>query len=188
MASQPSPDAALRLRALTHPLRWKLLDLVTSEGSATVTRCSQALGESTASCSYHLSILGKYGYLQQITDAPGREKPWTLLERTQDLSPQGPDVEDRLVSEAAMETFLDHEFDRTKTRYRLRDNEPEEWADASTIAGSTMWVTPEELQEITDALVTLIHRHERRTENARLRPEGAREARVFISTSVRPRQ
>ena len=59
----PGPQSrdALTLRALTHPLRWKLLDLIGSELSATATRCAEVLGESVASCSYHLGILAKYG-------------------------------------------------------------------------------------------------------------------------------
>ena len=179
-------DSATRLRALAHPLRWKLLDLVSSEGEATATRCSQVLGESVASCSYHLGILGKYGYLQQVTDTPGREKPWRPLERTQNLSAQGPELEDQLASEAAVEAFLDHEFERIKARQRLRAGEPTAWRKASRVGGSSMWVTAEELQAITEALTPLLHRYEERAEDPSQRPPGAREARVFFSTSVQP--
>jgi hypothetical protein len=179
-------DSAKRLRALAHPLRWKLLDLVSTEGQATATRCSQVLGDSVASCSYHLGILGKYGYLQQVTDTPGREKPWRSLERTQDLSARGPELEDELASEAAIETFLNHEFERIKARHRLRASEPAEWRNASRLGGSSMWVTATELQAITDALIPLLHRYEERAEDPSQRPPDAREARVFFSTSVQP--
>jgi hypothetical protein len=39
------------LRALAHPLRWRLIDLIDSEATATATRCAEILGESVASCS-----------------------------------------------------------------------------------------------------------------------------------------
>jgi hypothetical protein len=48
-----SSPVALRLRALAHPLRWKLFDIVFREGTATATRCAELTGESVASCSYH---------------------------------------------------------------------------------------------------------------------------------------
>jgi hypothetical protein len=66
------------LRALAHPLRWQLIDLLDSTGQATATQCADALGETVASCAYHLSILGKYGYARQVTGHAGREKPWEL--------------------------------------------------------------------------------------------------------------
>src|SRR5207248_1770299 len=67
MADSSASPAALRLRALAHPLRWKLFDIVFREGTATATRCAELTGESGASCSYHLNILGKYGYIEQLT-------------------------------------------------------------------------------------------------------------------------
>src|SRR5580700_3772892 len=69
-------NEAMRLRALAHPIRWKLIDVLGSELSATATRCAEVTGESVASCSYHLGILAKYGYIELVPDQPGRETPW----------------------------------------------------------------------------------------------------------------
>lgn len=180
------PESAKRLRALAHPLRWKLIDVVSSEGEATVSRCSEVLGESVATCSYHLSILGKYGYLEQVRDRPGRERPWRSVGEGQTLGPQGPEPEDQLASEAAVAAFLTHEFERMRSRHTTRSNEPPEWVAASNLAGSTVWVTAEELQEIARVFRAELDRYDGRSPE--LRPEGAREARVFFSTSVRPRR
>ncbi len=174
----------IALRALAHPLRWKLIDLLGSEGSATATRCAEALGESVASCSYHLGILGKYGYIELVPDQPGREKPWRLTSYRQDLSARGSGIETELASEAATEAFLEHEFARTKHQLRHRSLEPAEWREASMLSGATLWVTAEELHEISELLSQIVGRHEERLENPGLRPEGAREARVFVSASV----
>jgi hypothetical protein len=179
--------AALRLRALAHPLRWKLLDLLSSEGSATATRCAGVLSESVASCSYHLGILGKYGYIEPVPGTSGREKPWRPASSSQDLTP-GPDAspEEELAAEAAAEAFLEHEAERMKTRLRRVGLEPPEWRAASIASGSTMHVTASELREIRDELMTVLLRYQDRDEDPRLRPPGAREARVFFSTSVNP--
>src|SRR5580704_3165289 len=96
-ASPPEPKA---LRALAHPIRWKLIDLLDSEDTATATRCSEVLGESVASCSYHLGILGKYGYTEMVPDQPGREKPWRLTSTRQELSAEPDDEAGSLAAEA----------------------------------------------------------------------------------------
>lgn len=187
--TDPEPTtraSAQRLRALAHPLRWKLLDVLSSEGEATATRCSQLLGESVASCAYHLGILGKYGYLERVPDVAGRERPWREIDERQDLSPASAELEDQLASEAAFETFLDHEFEQMKARLRAQGTEPEEWVRASASGGSTMWVTADELAVIKDEMMALLLRHKERSTDPSLRPDGARHARVFFSTSVRP--
>lgn len=71
------------LRALAHPLRWKLIDVLEREGDATATRCAELTGESVASCAYHLGILAKYGYVEASPGRTGREKPWRLTGQEQ---------------------------------------------------------------------------------------------------------
>lgn len=182
---QPSKEA-VRLRALAHPLRWRLMEVIDSEGTATATRCSQVLGESVASCGYHLGILGKYGYLEQVSDSPGRERPWRAIDRNLDLSPPGPGADDELASEAVTQAFLEVELDQIRTRQRRKNAEPPEWAAATAVGGSTIWVTADELREIRDELLALLQRYQARSVEARLRPVGARPSRLFFSTSVRP--
>lgn len=177
---------ALALRALAHPLRWKLIDVLGTEDSATATRCAEVLGESVASCAYHLGILAKYGYIEPVPDHAGREKPWRLASYEQTLSGEGLGVEGQLAAEAATDAFLDHEFARIKERWRRRSQEAPEWAEASGLLGSTFWATAAELREITEYLTEIAVRHSERLRDPGKRPEGARQARVFFSTSVAP--
>ena len=76
-------SSVLRLRALADPIRWKLMDLLESEGSATATSCAVGVAESVASCSYHLGILAKYGFIELVPGRTGREKPWRILSSPQ---------------------------------------------------------------------------------------------------------
>ena len=182
-----APDP-LALRALAHPLRWKLMDLLDSEQSATATRCAEVLGESVASCSYHLGILAKYGYIEPVPDRPGgREKPWRLTTYEQDLSTEGLDETGALAAQAATEALLDHELARIKDRLRRQDLEPAEWRTASHLLGSSTWVTAEELREIKDQLIAIAGRYTDRLADPARRPPGAREARILTVTSVAPR-
>jgi|SRR5579863_3342451 len=176
----------LALRALAHPVRWRLLDLLASEQAATATRCAEVLGESVASCSYHLGMLAKYGYIELVPDQPGREKPWRLTSMRQDLSAEGLGESGALAAEAAIEVFLDHELARIKERLRRYDLEPPEWREASRVRGSTTWVTAAELREIDEQLTEITTRYTDRAEDPARRPADAREARIFTVTSVAP--
>ena len=174
------------LRALAHPLRWQLIDLIGSEGTATATRCAEVLGESVASCSYHLGMLAKYGYIEEVPDRTGREKPWRLISERQDLSSTGLDSEGQLASEAATEVFLDHEFARTRQRYRRAALEPKQWQ--PSLIGESVWLTEEDYAAAKEELFAVLERYRRDRDllDPSLRPAGSREARLFVAVSVAP--
>lgn len=171
-----------RLKALAHPMRWKLIRLIGSEETATATRCSEVLGESVASCSYHLNMLAKYGFIEEAPGGQGREKPWKLTERRQTLDTEGLDDETKLAVEAASDAFLETEFEEIRTQLRRVDLEPKEWQDAVGSRGSGFWVTAAEAAELTETFNELANRFQDRWDNPELRPEGARQLRVFMAS------
>jgi hypothetical protein len=179
----PDPRA---LRALAHPLRWQLIDLIGSETTVTATRCAEVLGESVASCSYHLGILGKYGYIELVPGQAGKEKPWRLTSQEQNLDPGDLDTEGALAAEAATGVFLDHELARIKQRLSRLSLKPEPWRAASLLLGTTTWMTAGELRDITNQLRQLLLAHSERAADPASRPPGAREVRLFGVTSVAP--
>lgn len=174
------------LRALAHPLRWKLLDLVGVSGTATATSCAHALGESVASCSYHLNVLAKYGFIEQAPAGRGRDKPWRLTSSRQELSADGMGVEGELAAQAATEVFLDHELSRLKARLRVAAGEPQRWRRATGFTGVTTFLTVDELTELAGQLRDLSQRHADRLDDPARRPAGAREVRIFFATTVAP--
>jgi hypothetical protein len=185
-ADHPTAGDPRALRALAHPLRWQLIDLIGSETTATATRCAEVLGQSVASCSYHLGILGKYGYIELVPGRAGKEKPWRLASQRQNLDPSGLDSEGALAAEAAAEAFLDHELARVKQRLRSLGLEPEPWRAASLLIGNTTWMTAEELHDITDQLKQLLLTHSEHAADPASRPPGAREVRLFAVATVAP--
>ena len=174
------------LRALAHPLRWKLLDVVTVQGEATATACADELGESVASCSYHLNILAKYGFIEPAPVASGRDKPWRLTSDRQQLSVEGMGVEGELAAEAATEVFLDHELARLKSRVRVSRREPKRWRRGTGFTGVTTFLTADELAELHDGLQQLSQRYADRIAEPSRRPAGSREVRIFFATTVAP--
>jgi hypothetical protein len=174
------------LRALAHPLRWRLLDILEAEVLATATRCAQLTGESVASCAYHLGILAKYGYAEQQSQTRGREKPWRLASRRQNLRPAGLDVEGELAAEAATEAFLDHEIARFKSRLRAAGLQPPQWR--PWFQGITAVLTDTEYQRVKERVEQIVLQvmeqyADRDTGSAR-RPEGGWLVRVFVSASA----
>src|SRR5579862_6474412 len=74
------------MRALAHPVRMALLDLIAVAGTLTATQASEALGESPANCAFHLRTLAKYGFAREAGGGRGRERPWTRTRRTISIS------------------------------------------------------------------------------------------------------
>jgi DNA-binding transcriptional ArsR family regulator len=67
------------IRALAHPLRLDLLDLVGTAGPVTAAQCGRILGVSQASCSFHLRQLAKYGFVEDAgPGADRRERQWRM--------------------------------------------------------------------------------------------------------------
>ncbi|MEU0884214.1 helix-turn-helix domain-containing protein [Lentzea sp. NPDC005914] len=182
MTDAPITDPKV-LRALSHPFRWKLINLLTEQGPSTATQCSAKLGESVASCSYHLNMLAKYGFVAEV-EGPGRQKPWRIVKRHQMISAEGLDEEGALAAEAAEMAYLEQEFERIRDAVRQHEHLSDEWRDHYGVTSTTTFMTREELREVQEEMRALIDRFDARVENPELRPEGSRAVRFFVSTTV----
>jgi predicted ArsR family transcriptional regulator len=170
------------LRALSHPTRWKLIELLGLEETATATRCAEFTGESVASCSYHLSILAKYGFVEEADRGHGREKPWRATSRRLSVSNQDLEPEAALAAETVSEVFLDHEFERMKEYVRRASREPEEWQPHTGSWSATPHLTVEELTAVLEDFTAKIDRYRARSDDPSLRPEGSRPVRLFLAS------
>lgn len=174
------------LRALAHPVRWKLLEIVGREGVATATQCAQETGESVANCSYHLNLLAKYDYVEKAEGGQGREKPWRLVSQGQSISDIGMDAEGALAAQAASGAFLDHAMTQIKERHLVANLEPEQWRDVIGVNHSNDFMTAAEVKELNDSIRALVDQYRERRTKPELRPEGARAVSIFLSTTVAP--
>ncbi len=70
----PTPQ---QLRALTHPVRLRMLGILRTEGPATATVLAQRLGLNTGATSYHLRQLAQHGFIDDDAErGNGRERWW----------------------------------------------------------------------------------------------------------------
>jgi hypothetical protein len=170
------------MRALAHPLRLTLLELAGLEGTLTATRAAELTGESSASCSFHLRQLAKYGFLEEAEGGVGRERPWrmrTLSHRWSDDEPEA-DVLDALLVQRIGQQLTDW--------LQRRRQEPAEWRKASPGTYSLLYLTPEELTTLGERLVGLSAPYIERFADPAKRPAGARPVRLVAMAFPMPRQ
>ena len=142
----------MAMRALAHPVRLSILDLLHTEGTANATECSRAVGESPQACSYHLRARAKWGIVRKVESEDGRETRWELAARgiTFASSEKGTPAYDAAAS-ALKATVLDRDT-RIVNEYFAREQElPEEWRHAILSTG-IVYVTPAELEELSHEL------------------------------------
>ena len=102
------------IRALAHPLRLDLLELLAWAGPSTAAHCGRVLGVSQASCSFHLRQLAKYEYVEEAGPGPDRrERQWRLREPRPTIRAAGGDAAvqrqlERIVVERDTQAILDH--------------------------------------------------------------------------------
>lgn len=164
------------LRALAHPVRFALLDLL-AEGPLTATQCADRLGETPANCSYHLRQLAKYGHVFAEEGGRGRERPWRMREEAISWDPHSP-------AGAAAASVLGEAVDRYRfdawRRFQLQAaKEPPEWRDSALSTDVLAWMTATELGSFTRDLDDLFAKYSERRAHPEQRPDGARLVRFF---------
>jgi DNA-binding transcriptional ArsR family regulator len=135
------------MRALAHPTRISLLELMAREGSVTVTRASEVLGESTASTSYHLRQLAKYGYIEPAGGGHGRERPWKRATRGQSYTEVG-DPATSAAAETLTSVIVERHIRNIARWLDARRREPAEWRRVAGFSDRLLYLTPEELGEL----------------------------------------
>jgi predicted ArsR family transcriptional regulator len=164
------------MRALAHPTRLALLELMSREGSLTVTRASELLGESTASCSYHLRQLSKYGFVEPAGGGRGRERPWRRATRGQSYAEVGDDPETSAAAETLTSIIVERHMGTIANWLAERRREPDRWRQVTGFSDRLLYLTPDELAELDRRIFEVVDStgYEERTDDPSRRPEDAR--------------
>ncbi|HQY32930.1 helix-turn-helix domain-containing protein [Actinotalea sp.] len=171
-----------RIRALAHPVRLDLLQLLDERGEATATQCAEQLGETVANCSFHLRTLARAGFIEPAP-ARGREKPWRPTSRGRMLEPDGRDPASlRAVAELAGIAML-REVERVRGFLQRSTEVPAEWVNTVAVTTSAFYATAEEMREVVAAIAAVTERFDERLRDPSLRPAGARIGRLFATVN-----
>lgn len=162
------------MRALAHPIRLTLLTLLRTEGPMTATKAGERIGESAASCSFHLRQLSKYGFVEEAAGGHGRERPWQATTMLTDI----PEVADNPEFGAATDQFrailLERHFENATRWLAAKENEPAEWLEASQFNDRMLYLTAAELAEVAEQIKAMLDVYSDRTVDPARRPADSR--------------
>jgi DNA-binding transcriptional ArsR family regulator len=166
----------LALRAMAHPLRLDLIEMLGTVGPSTAAECARRLGSTQASCSYHLRLLAKYGFVE-LADARGdaRDRPWRLTDVEQQWSSDG------AASDQFERVFVQREADRILGWKAARKHEPEGWRSADFVGGASLPLTATELKDVRAQLQRVLEPYIARLTDRTDWPEGYRFVRILLA-------
>lgn len=154
--------SATELRALSHPTRLALIELLEVEGPLTATQAGERLGESPASASFHLRTLAKHGFVEEAEGGRGRQRPWRLVAQTQEIPSEELGAEASIAAEAFLELVRERDATRLRTWTRTRSHYPAQWRSAAEEMRLSFHLTADELagisKTIEDALAPYVAR------------------------------
>jgi DNA-binding transcriptional ArsR family regulator len=162
------------LRALAHPLRLQLLGQLRIHGQLTATQAGELLGESSASCSFHLRQLAKYGLVEESGGGHGRERPWRATAMFTSVPEVADDPKVDTAADLLRGVIADHYITDLTRWFDARPDEPEEWQHAAQFGDTALYVTATELAELGEHVRELVDVYLARQTDAALRPPGAR--------------
>jgi DNA-binding transcriptional ArsR family regulator len=143
---------AAQLRALAHPLRLELLQVLHAEGPATASQLARRLGESSGSTSYHLRALHRVGMVEEAEQRNERERWWQRSpERLLIPNSVPADASERervelQAAHAQIESILVERDEQALARWmEIRYELPLDWQDSQWIGNLRMWATADEV-------------------------------------------
>lgn len=174
---------ATGMRALAHPVRLRLLNLLQRDGASTATALSQRVGASPSVVSWHLRHLAKHGLVRDArprTDqvADGRERWWEAAARGIRLVAQDDD-EGRIAYRAMSRVMLEDAHDLPLDWIdQVEPHLEPAWLELAGLANTTVLVTQQELQELEQTIERLLTPFVRRKDAAEP-PSDARLVRLM---------
>ena len=185
--SEPKPPRELNdpreLRAITHPVRIRILEDLVMTGPATATELSERIGETPANCSWHLRQLAKFGWVEEAGGGTGRQRPWQLVVQLKYFARGEVDEDLRIATTAVTRHMVAREYQALRAWFATVPAEATEWRDAAFVTQNVGWCTPEELAEIAQAVSDACDRYVDRINDPSRRPPGARPIR-FLAWGV----
>jgi predicted ArsR family transcriptional regulator len=161
------------MRALTHPVRLALLEVLALEGPLTATEAGELIGESPTTCSFHFRQLEKYGFVEEAGVGPGRQRHWKLAHVGMRFGDTNDDPEANIAAASLARLVTDRAISRMQKFHETKKNYSKAWQEASDSTEMVLFVTPQELSQLTDDVRVLLGRYESRLTQADERPDGA---------------
>ncbi len=181
----PWPSRSLRdagaIKAMAHPLRLRLLELLGAQGPATATDLAARVGESPANCSWHLRQLAAHGFIEDTGEGKGRQRYWRFVPESTHFSDVTDDPHLAAAGRAGGEAMLEYVVAELRQWRVDRTAESPRWREASFSNHSLAWLTADELEELSAEITELVLRHADRFTDRTSRPPGSRPVRIYAT-------
>ncbi|WP_406245559.1 ArsR/SmtB family transcription factor [Microbacterium sp. M] len=148
------------LKALAHPLRVRIFDLLSTHGPQTASSLAALLGETSGSTSYHLRMLAAHDLILEVEGrGTARERWWELPQGRIDIP--GPSQTMTPANRAAAQ-IVSSEFFRLRHETlmswanRPESEAPEGWKDAGLIATTLLEMTPTQMEDLKAELMAVV--------------------------------
>ena len=151
----PEPAA---LRALSHPVRLRILGMLRLDGPATATSLAARLDLNSGATSYHLRQLATHGF---VVDAPergnGRDRWWQAAHRSTQTTPETEATpEGRDAADAFSQAVAVVHTEQLQRAVEERPLLPDAWRRATTLSDWQLRLTPRRAEELRGALVAVV--------------------------------
>ena len=167
------------LRALAHPVRLELIGLLRRGGPLTATQAAERIGESPASCSFHLRQLAKYGLVEEAGGGRGRERPWRATAISTEWAARGADAEADAAGTLLSRVVVERYFKTALEWLDQQGEEEPEWVEAAAISDALVYMTAAELRELDEKIRALLKPFLNRLDDPAPPAEGARTVNVI---------
>lgn len=147
------------LKALAHPLRVRIYDILSQYGPQTASSLAELTGESSGATSYHLRALAKHDLIAEVGDrGTGRERWW---ERPRGgISFTNPEVmktpSGKAATQVVMTEFLNRRHQQLMRYLTETVMDPDGREDEAAISTATASMTIEQTAELIQAVSDVI--------------------------------
>ncbi len=163
MTTNEAPGRTLEpsaLKALAHPLRVRIYDLLSERGPQTASTLAALIGETSGATSYHLRALAAHDLIREVPDrGTARERWWERPKGR--INMPGP-AEAMSPSNRAAAQIVTTEFLRLRHQTlmdyvnRPESEQPEGWRDAGLIMTTTLDITAEQMAALQQELTAIV--------------------------------
>ncbi len=163
--------SAADMKALAHPVRLDVLELLIVNGPMTASDAAVQLDQTPANVSWHLRKLAEHGFVRQATSGPGRRRPWKVVAESLSWSD---DAEDEASASALRDVALEREVQKLRVALANAGQESAAWREVTQVHQSRLWLTPDEAHEIGEQIRQLFLTKAEERQDPANRPADAR--------------
>lgn len=152
-----APDVT-QLKAITHPVRMRLLGLLRTHGPATASQVARRLGLNSGATSYHLRQLAAHGFVEEASDLGNRRERWWRASSLSTTVRSADEVDDaaRDAGDAFAQLAVSRAAGRMQEAVERRGGLPPEWREVTSISDLQVPVTAAQAKEIQDRFEALV--------------------------------